>query len=32
MTDDQLREFADNPHELYARAREIVPEEIVNEG
>lgn len=28
MTEDQLRDFADNPHELYARVREIVPEKI----
>jgi hypothetical protein len=31
MTDDQLREFAENPHELYARAMEIVPEKILDE-
>jgi hypothetical protein len=32
MTDDQLREFADKPHELYAHARETVPEKIIDES
>lgn len=31
MTEDQLRDFADNPHELYARVRETVPEKIIDE-